>query len=278
MNKIKINEDLDLHNTLFSGQAFRWYLKDNWYYGYINNSFIRIRIIDQYMEYESYLEQPYESEIIEYFDLNFTYKKIFSKIEDKYSLLAYKELNGLKILNQDPWECLISFIISAWSNVPKISKTINDLCVELGDKQIIGDEIGYTFPSPSIISKQSEKFLRKFGLGYRSKYVLNTSRLLSENLNIIYELFNKTYEEALSVLLKFPGVGDKVANCVLIYSLKKHFAFPVDLWIDRILVQDYGIDKKMPLIKKRKWAQNYFGDHAGIIQHFLFHYKRKYNQ
>ena len=101
--------------------------------------------------------------------------------------------------------------------------------------------------------------------------------MLNNNLNLIYDLFNYEYDIALNELLKFPGVGDKVANCVLIYSLKKNFAFPVDLWVERILVDDYKLEKKVPLVKKRKWAQNHFGKYAGIIQHFLFHYKRKYN-
>ena len=94
---------------------------------------------------------------------------------------------------------------------------------------------------------------------------------------MIYDLFNYNYENSLKALLKFPGVGDKVANCVLVYSLKKSYAFPVDLWVERVLVDDYGINKKLSMLKKREWAQNYFGPYSGIIQHFLFHYKRQYN-
>ncbi|MAW67442.1 MAG: hypothetical protein CL708_06540 [Chloroflexi bacterium] len=277
MYEIKVNNKLDLDSTLFSGQAFRWYKKEGWYYGYINNVFLRIRKKNNYIEYENSKKTIFELEIKNYFDLDNDYSNIFLELNDQNASLAFQHFEGMKVLNQDPWECLISFIISAWSNVPKISRSINDLCLELGDKQTVGAEIGYSFPSPNIISNVNENYLRKFALGYRSKYVLATSQMLNNNLNLIYDLFNCEYDIALNELLKFPGVGDKVANCVLIYSLKKHFAFPVDLWVDRILVEDYKLEKKVPLVKKRKWAQNYFGKYSGIIQHFLFHYKRKYN-
>ena len=277
MYEIKLNNKLDLDNTLFSGQAFRWYKKGDWYYGYINNVFIRLRKKNNFIEYENSQKIIFESEIKNYFDLDNDYSNIFLELNDKNASLAFQSYDGMKVLNQDPWECLISFIISAWSNVPKISKSINELCLELGDKQVVGSETGYIFPSPNIISNVNENYLRKFALGYRSKYVLATSKMLNNNLNLIYDLFNYEYDNALNELLKFPGVGDKVANCVLIYSLKKSFAFPVDLWVERILVDDYKLEKKVPLVKKRKWAQNHFGKYSGIIQHFLFHYKRKYN-
>ena len=186
MYEIKLNNKLDLDNTLFSGQAFRWYKKGDWYYGYINNVFIRLRKKNNFIEYENSQKIIFESEIKNYFDLDNDYSNIFLELNDKNASLAFQSYDGMKVLNQDPWECLISFIISAWSNVPKISKSINELCLELGDKQVVGSEIGYTFPSPNIISNVNENYLRKFALGYRSKYVLATSKMLNNNLNLIY--------------------------------------------------------------------------------------------
>tara|TARA_B100000945_G_scaffold321616_1_gene337692 strand:- start:7665 stop:8501 length:837 start_codon:yes stop_codon:yes gene_type:complete len=277
MYQIKLIHDLDLDSTLFSGQAFRWYKKNEWYYGYIKNTFVKLRKYNNCIEYMNSENIKFESEIIEYFDLNNNYYKIFENLDDHNAYLAYKRFKGMKVLNQDPWECLISFIISAWSNVPKISKSINDLSIKLGVEKKIDTEVGHTFPTPGILSDLDEKSLRNFSLGYRAKYVLGTSKLLNNNLDLIYDLFNYNYENSLKALLKFPGVGDKVANCVLVYSLKKSYAFPVDLWVERVLVDDYGINKKLSMLKKREWAQNYFGPYSGIIQHFLFHYKRQYN-
>ena len=277
MNKIILKEKLDLELSLFSGQAFRWKKKLNWYYGFIDNKFLKLRIKNNCLEYVCSDDWVAQDKVYDYFGLGIKYDEIFENFDDELSTVAYKKLQGMKVLNQDPWECLISFIISAWSNVPKISNTIHLLCQKLGHKYILDDMVGYSFPSPIQITGLTESEMKSFGLGYRAQYVLKTSKMIEENKILLSDLYNEDYFDSLKFLLTFPGVGDKVANCVLIYSLKKYKAFPVDLWVERLLVEDYGLNKKMSLINKRKWGQNYFGKYTGIIQHYLFHYKRKYN-
>ena len=277
MNKIILKEKLDLELSLFSGQAFRWKKKLNWYYGFIDNKFLKLRIKNNCLEYVCSDDWVAQDKVYDYFGLGIKYDEIFENFDDELSTVAYKKLQGMKVLNQDPWECLISFIISAWSNVPKISNTIHLLCQKLGHKYILDDMVGYSFPSPIQITGLTESEMKSFGLGYRAQYVLKTSKMIEENKILLSDLYNEDYFDSLKFLLTFPGVGDKVANCVLIYSLKKYKAFPVDLWVERLLVEDYGLNKKMSLINKRKWGQNYFGKYSGIIQHYLFHYKRKYN-
>ena len=278
MNKIILKEKLDLELSLFSGQAFRWKKKLNWYYGFIDNKFLKLRIKNNCLEYVCSDEWVAQDKVYDYFGLGIKYNEIFENFDDELSTVAYKKLQGMRVLNQDPWECLISFIISAWSNVPKISNTIHLLCQKLGHKYILDDMVGYSFPSPIQITGLTESEMKSFGLGYRGQYVLKTSKIIEENKILLSDFYNEDYFDSLKFLLTFPGVGDKVANCVLIYSLKKYNAFPVDLWVERLLVEDYGLNKKMSLINKRKWGQNYFGKYSGIIQHYLFHYKRKYNQ
>jgi len=277
MNKIILKEKLNLELSLFSGQAFRWKKKLNWYYGFIDNKFLKLRIKNNCLEYVCSDEWVAQDKVYDYFGLGIKYNEIFENFDDELSTVAYKKLQGMRVLNQDPWECLISFIISAWSNVPKISNTIHLLCQKLGHKYILDDMVGYSFPSPIQITGLTESEMKSFGLGYRGKYVLKTSKIIEENKILLSDFYNEDYFDSLKFLLTFPGVGDKVANCVLIYSLKKYNAFPVDLWVERLLVEDYGLNKKMSLINKRKWGQNYFGKYSGIIQHYLFHYKRKYN-
>ena len=277
MNKIILKEKLDLELSLFSGQAFRWKKKLNWYYGFIDNKFLKLRIKNNCLEYVCSDDWVTQDKVYDYFDLGTKYDEIFENFDDELSTVAYKKLQGMRVLNQDPWECLISFIISAWSNVPKISNTIHLLCQKLGHKYILDDMVGYSFPSPIQITGLTESEMKSFGLGYRAQYVLKTSKIIEENKILLSDFYNENYFDSLKFLLTFPGVGDKVANCVLIYSLKKYNAFPVDLWVERLLVEDYGLNKKMSLINKRKWGQNYFGKYSGIIQHYLFHYKRKYN-
>ena len=277
MNEIILKEKLDLELSLFSGQAFRWKKKLNWYYGFIDNKFLKLRIKNNCLEYVCSDEWVAQDKVYDYFGLGIKYNEIFENFDDELSTVAYKKLQGMRVLNQDPWECLISFIISAWSNVPKISNTIHLLCQKLGHKYILDDMVGYSFPSPIQITGLTESEMKSFGLGYRGQYVLKTSKIIEENKILLSDFYNEDYFDSLKFLLTFPGVGDKVANCVLIYSLKKYNAFPVDLWVERLLVEDYGLNKKMSLINKRKWGQNYFGKYSGIIQHYLFHYKRKYN-
>ena len=277
MNKIILKEKLDLELSLFSGQAFRWKKKLNWYYGFIDNKFLKLRIKNNCLEYVCSDEWVAQDKVYDYFGLGIKYNEIFENFDDELSTVAYKKLQGMRVLNQDPWECLISFIISAWSNVPKISNTIHLLCQKLGHKYILDNMVGYSFPSPIQITGLTESEMKSFGLGYRGQYVLKTSKIIEENKILLSDFYNEDYFDSLKFLLTFPGVGDKVANCVLIYSLKKYNAFPVDLWVERLLVEDYGLNKKMSLINKRKWGQNYFGKYSGIIQHYLFHYKRKYN-
>ena len=277
MNKIILKEKLDLELSLFSGQAFRWEKKLNWYYGFIDNKFLKLRIKNNCLEYVCSDDWVTQDKVYDYFGLGTKYDEIFENFDDELSTVAYKKLQGMRVLNQNPWECLISFIISAWSNVPKISNTIHLLCQKLGHKYILDDMVGYSFPSPIQITGLTESEMKSFGLGYRAQYVLKTSKIIEENKILLSDFYNENYFDSLKFLLTFPGVGDKVANCVLIYSLKKYNAFPVDLWVERLLVEDYGLNKKMSLINKRKWGQNYFGKFSGIIQHYLFHYKRKYN-
>ena len=277
MNKIILKEKLDLELSLFSGQAFRWKKKLNWYYGFIDNKFLKLRIKNNCLEYVCSDDWVAQDKVYDYFGLGIKYDEIFENFDDELFTVAYKKLQGMRVLNQDPWECLISFIISAWSNVPKISNTIHLLCQKLGHKYILDDIVGYSFPSPIQITGLTESEMKSFGLGYRGQYVLKTSKIIEENKILLSDFYNEDYFDSLKFLLTFPGVGDKVANCVLIYSLKKYNAFPVDLWVERLLVEDYGLNKKMSLINKRKWGQNYFGKYTGIIQHYLFHYKRKYN-
>ena len=220
MNKIILKEKLDLELSLFSGQAFRWKKKLNWYYGFIDNKFLKLRIKNNCLEYLCSDDWVAQDKVYDYFGLGIKYNEIFENFDDELSTVAYKKLQGMRVLNQDPWECLISFIISAWSNVPKISNTIHLLCQKLGHKYILDDMVGYSFPSPIQITGLTESEMKSFGLGYRGQYVLKTSKIIEENKILLSDFYNEDYFDSLKFLLTFPGVGDKVANCVLIYSLK----------------------------------------------------------
>jgi len=202
---------------------------------------------------------------------------IYSLMSDDYYFgEAQKLYNGLHILRQDPWECLITFICSANNNIPRIKSLVNAMAEHCGQKTI--DKFGefYVFPTPNEIYDFGEDGLKGIGLGFRAKYVANAARMIIEEETDLKYYRKLSYEEALESLIRFPGVGDKVANCVLLFSMDKLEAFPVDVWIKRVLRENYlkGNGKRIPDNGLRVWAQGHFGQFAGYANQYLFHRKR----
>lgn len=175
---------------------------------------------------------------------------------------------GLRILNQDPFECLISFIISQRKSIPAIKTSINQLSMKYGKKQnFLGVEY-YSFPSPEELVYGYEKdFYEDCGLGYREGYVYDTSKKMLSDEPTLRELRNSGYRESMSYLLRLKGVGEKVANCVCLYSLGKIDAFPVDVWMDRLLNQFFTTEDLINL------ELNYSGM-KGLLQLYMFYYGR----
>ena len=227
----------------------------------------------------------------DYFDLSKSYTEIqkeISKDDDTMKQsIAYG--NGIRILNQDPWEMLISYIISAANNIPRISKCIENISMEFGEKIVVPDEIMpkifsfysesensskifYLFPKPHELNKATLESLRKCNLGFRDKYVLNASQLVTNNQLDLNNIEQMEYKEAKKALVKINGVGDKVADCILLFSMKKSMAFPVDTWIKKIMNEVY-IDS-VNVKKINEYAIKKWGNNAGIAQQYLFYYKR----
>ena len=179
------------------------------------------------------------------------------------------------MLRQDPWECLVSFICSSASNIPRITKNIESICEAYGRPVGTGAGRRNAFPAPGELARAGEAPLRALGLGYRAAYVAETAAAVADRAVDPMSLREESYETALEALTCLPGVGDKVANCVLLFSLDKPEAFPVDVWIDRALREWYlADDDSIPRTKMRPWAQRRFGPYAGYANHYLFHDRR----
>ena len=195
--------------------------------------------------------------------------------------------NGIRIINQDPFEMLISFIISAANNIPRITKCINNISAKYGEAVVISKDISkklfnkceertyYLFPLPDSLSKATEDALRACNLGFRDKYVLNSAKLVSEKKIDLKAIQEDDYESAKKELTKISGVGDKVADCILLFSMKKTEAFPVDTWIKKIMNEVYVDSQNVKKINK--YAYEKWGENAGIAQQYLFYYKRENN-
>ena len=272
----------DLASTLLSGQAFRWRPDGEWFYGVVFSNIVKIRQVRAGIDFSC---APDEERTIgpllqDYLGLGADLEAIYASISSdqrlKDSIARYK---GMRILRQDPWECLVSFICSSASNIPRISGNVEDICKSFGRPLEMDDYVRHTFPSPKELATAGEQRLRDLGLGFRAKYLATTARAIADGVLDLMTLREADYEEALAVLTTLDGVGDKVANCVLLFSLDKPEAFPVDVWVDRVLREWYfdGRRPPKPKISQEKvriWAQERFGPYAGYANQYLFHDRR----
>lgn len=267
-----INADqLDLDATLHSGQAFRWRrTPDGWHHGWIDHRRARVRTVAQRLEFEG--EKGLTAEAVRgYFRLEGGHERFLRDAPRDVALdaaLAY--FPGLRLLRQDPWELFISFIVSANSNVPKIQRTIESLAAMAGEAA----PGGHRFPNPSALANLGEGTLRRTGMGYRAPYVASAALEVASGALDLEELRNVPYEAAHQRLLQVDGVGPKVADCILLYGLDRLEAFPVDVWVDRILRESYFPRRRLNYAQAGEFARRHFGAWTGYSQHFLFHYRR----
>ncbi len=188
--------------------------------------------------------------------------------------------------SQDPFQCCISFIVSANSNIPNIRMRLQKLCIKFGTKVRFQKREFFLFPTPKMLANATLQDLQECKLGYRSKYVLDASRLIASREIDFDELKKAEYGKCKELLLKLPGIGDKVADCVMLFSLEKLEAFPLDTWIVKILQKYYSenfrMDKKT--VSKREYENihqdvlNHFGKYAGYSQQFLYKMERDLNK
>ncbi len=228
-----------------------------------------------------------------YFDLECDYSAYIHSVrkKDAYLRRASQAGSGIRILNQDPWEMILTFVISQQKTIPKIREAIEALSLQFGTeyKTLIprnGQEkeiTWHSFPTPSQLAGISEETLRSLKLGYRAKYIARLCQDAAEARLNLDALQTMNYEEAMSYLKGFYGIGEKVANCICLFGLHHIEAFPVDTWIEQILMQEYYRKKKKKydaLPKSRLYGEiihDYFGmyqGYAGVMQQYIFYYER----
>jgi len=283
---MRLDVPFDLDFSLCCGQVFRWRKVDGWWYGIVGEHVVKIRQCGIDLEFENVSEDFVQH----YFGLNDDLTRISQCIgKDDYIRRALHRYGGLRIVRQLPWECLISFICATYKSIAAIELMLKKLSIKYGEKQVFDEMDFYTFPKMERLANASENGLRECGLGYRAKYVQATAKKIhDENMNL-EDLRNLPYLEARKALLGFSVVGVKVADCVLLFSLEKQEAFPVDVWVKRVILNHYADQLPEPFVKKMQshtsltngeyikigdFARNYFGAYAGYAQEYLFHYER----
>lgn len=259
---IKNPECFDLKMTLDCGQAFRWQeIKDGVFEGVANDRFLRIEQNESEIILKDTSKNDFENFWYDYFDLKRDYKKIIEEISGNKILKdASNYGKGIRILNQDPFEALCSFIISQNNNIPRIKGIIMRLSEKFGEK--IKDNY-YSFPKADVLSRLNEDDLSDIRMGFRTKYILDASKKVANGEIVLEKLFDLDYETAQEELMKIKGVGPKVADCTLLFSLKHFSAFPKDVWIKRAmeLLFPNGLPKA-------------YEKYGGIIQQYIFYYAR----
>jgi N-glycosylase/DNA lyase len=283
---MNLNIKFDLDSSLCCGQVFRWKKIGDWWYGVADANVFKIRQCNDELEFEGVAKEF----VRHYFGLNADLGKISRCIaKDDYIKTALRQFEGLRIVRQDPWECLISFICATYKSIAAIESMLAKLSEKFGEKRLFDGYDFYTFPTVEKLALATESKLQECGLGYRAKYVQATAKKIYNDRIELESLKDMPYLEARKKLVEFPGVGLKVADCVLLFSLEKMEAFPVDIWVERVILNHYSNQLPQELAKKlanhtslsnseyRKlnaFGRNYFGRYAGYAQQYLYHYER----
>jgi len=297
--KISVNSPskaIDLTLTLSCGQVFRWVQYGGSWFGTLGKTLIKIRQRKGYLDVQS--SHPIlRSTISNYLRLDDDLESIISELSEDtvFSQVAY-EVRGLRILRQDPWECLISYICSRNSRISMIRRVLNNICQRFGEKVTLGEYTNYTFPRPEEIVEAKLSELIGCGLRYgrvQAEEIKNAAELVQKGALDFNVLKRMSYPEAKTKLISLcRGVGSKVADCILLFSLEKIEAFPIDVWVARAMATLYHkyLDKR--LVKRilsnphlsnadyerlSRFARDHFGRYAGYAQEYLYHWIRTKN-
>ena len=281
---LKKQESFELKHIFECGQCFRWNEeKDLSWTGVIKDAVINVKKeSDEIIVQGEVLGNKDLNEIVfEYFDLstNYTeYKEILGNI-DEYLAESIKFGDGIRILKQDLWETIISFIISANNNIPRIKKIIDAISRKYGKKIVFNDKEYWLFPTPEELSVASVEDLRALGLGFRDKRIYETCKIINENKDLLNEINNMDNTNQMrEELLKLDGVGPKVADCILLFALKRVDVFPIDVWVRRVMNDLYIHNEDENKVDKKKLqslAEEKFKGLSGIAQQYLFYWKRE---
>ena len=275
--------DFDLEKTLDSGQVFHWQRAGDGFVGAIGNLPVYVRQQRELLEVRcGATPQPTRQSralpgiIARYFALDHPLAKIcVSFPKDPVMNAARDFCLGLRIIRQPKWECLATFICSSMKQVAHIRQISLALRRRFGEQRRIDDQLVYSFASPGRLAQATQKELRDCKLGYRAKNLRATARLVSSGQADLEAWSTLSDAELRKQLCALPGVGPKIANCVMLFAYERLRAFPIDVWIERVLKQHYfSRGKKMNAHRIRKFSETYFGEHGGYAQQYLFHHAR----
>ncbi len=281
--ELAVDRPLDLQANLMGGQAHRWRQEESsdatWYSGVVRGNFIKVRQTSPFRL--EFFSAPWpEASVIpllqSYFRLDDDLDAIHAEIcHDRRVAEVVKRYPGLRILRQEPWECLVAYICSANSNIKRIHQVLENIAVSFGEPIELNGDVRHSFPTPAELVEAGDAGLRSLGLGFRAPYVDQATREVLEGSLNLGALERLPYAAAKERLMECTGIGPKIADCIAVFSLDKLEAFPIDVWVRRALGEWYFPGEKTPPDwELLAWAQAYFGRYAGYAQQYLFHGRR----
>jgi N-glycosylase/DNA lyase len=304
MGEFTVNTEgvpFNLPYTLDSGQAFRWSDKGNNWYGVMPGGVLKVRQEGATLVCSSSSPHLDTQAVYRYFGLDEDLERILASImKDAHITEAVQTFYGLRVMKQDTWECLLSFAIATNSNIPRIKGMVSNLCQRFGETVDFDGERFWLFPKAEVLAEASIADLTACGLGYRAKFVKGIGEAVASGWMNLEELRLHDYPRAKELLTeeilgekKLLGIGPKVADCVLLFSCDKAAAFPIDVWMAKVLAKYYprlfddDLTKRLALKisgstslseatyeRLANAARDYFGEYAGYAQQYLFHHER----
>ena len=278
---LKNKKDFNSVHIFECGQCFRWNKTEKGsYIGVIKNAVVEITETETEVIFEGISRGDLEKIVCEYFNLKVDYTSLKDKLMliDEHMMQSIEYGNGIRILKQEIFETIISYIISANNNIPRIKKIIENICKKYGNKVVYNEIEYYTFPTPEQLGNATVEELRSLGAGFRDKRIYDTTKKILNNefdIEKIVELQDsKMLKEELE---KLDGVGPKVADCIMLFGFNRYDVFPIDVWVRRVMNDLYikNIDEKKVSKKEIELLANKkYGEIAGIAQQYLFYWKR----
>lgn len=280
IREVKISgiKDFDTVHLFDSGQAFRWTQnEDGSHTGCAGGRIVNISQKDDVVILKNASEEDFKNQWFDYFDMGRDYGKIKAELSklDEHLEKAIEFGSGIRIMRQDLWEMIVTFILSANNRIPMIKRAVDGICIKYGRE--IGEYEGnvyYDFPTPKDLSGLEPGDVRLSGVGFRDKYIVKSANMVNSGEVSLDIIMNSEYEQARAELIKLPGVGDKVADCILLFTKGEMKAYPVDTWVKKLMRVFYGIESENTGEIKR-FANEHFKGIQGIAQQYLFYYARE---
>ncbi|TAK19762.1 MAG: DNA repair protein [Nitrosarchaeum sp.] len=267
---------INLENTINSGQVFLWTKQKEFWYGINGQDILKVNNLGKIT---SYSKKKYD-----FFRKIDDMEEIIKSIsKDKTTKIAVKKYLGLRLIRQDPFQCFISFIVSSNSNIQKIKSSLEKISIKFGKKIQFDNKEFYMFPEPKKIANATIQEIQNCGVGYRAKFIIDAAKMVESRQIDFDQLKKSNYQNAKETILTVPGIGNKVADCILLFSLDKLEAFPLDRWMIRILKKYYleKFELKTKSITEKQYNTlhekivKHFGPYAGYAQQFLFKMERE---